>query len=226
MFITIAQINSKIGNIFSNTVEVIKTIIDTPRTDIILFPEMVLLGYPAYDLLDRNDIKHELNISLKEILKVSKLKPDTTIILGSVRYHNNKMYNTQFVIKDGHIIHTQDKQCLPNYDVFQDKRHFSEGSWNGTFLINGKRCALFICEDIWANEFSPKIKNLYNINPIKRLKSEPVDLILCSSASPYEYAKHQKRFKLLESISKTYSVDLAFVNSVGAQDDVIFDGQV
>ncbi len=225
MFVTIAQINTKIGNITNNTYSVIKTIFNSPKTDVLIFPELVLLGYPAYDLIERDDIKIELKRSLQDICKASKLKPKLNIIIGTVRYDKSKKFNALYVIKNGHIIHTQDKQCLPNYDVFQDKRHFEPGTWSGVFEINGKKCALFVCEDLWANEFCPSINALYNVSPISQLDQENVDVIFCTSASPFEYGKHQKRYKLLESISKKFEADMVFVNGVGAHDDIIFDGQ-
>jgi len=213
MKIMMAQINSCIGDITGNTEKVVAVICQKTECDVMVFPELVLLGYPAYDVIERPEIKWQLQTSYKHLLKCSKLNPSTAILFGSVRYDGKKRYNTLFVIRNGKTIHFQDKQCLPNYDVFSDERHFSAGKFNGIFNLNGMRCGFLVCEDAWKP------------GPVRTLSTKSVDLVFCISASPFHYGKRLQRERIFETIAKSLVSHFVMVNAVGAQDDLVFDGE-
>lgn len=213
MKILMAQMNSQIGDVEGNSQRLVSIICQKLDCDVIVFPEMVLLGYPAYDLIERPEIKAQLQNAYRHILKCSSLNPNTAIIFGSIRYDKEKRYNTLFVVKNGRTIHYQDKQCLAIDDVFADERHFLRGEFNGTFVLNGKRCGFMVCEDAWKKK------------PTLQLQNKMVDVVFCISASPFHYGKRVKRRQIFETIAKTLRAHVVMVNAVGAQDDVIFDGE-
>ncbi|MCC7460134.1 MAG: NAD+ synthase, partial [Proteobacteria bacterium] len=147
--------------------------------------------------------------------KIAKDFPELNFVLGSA----DKNYNVAHVISGGKIIRTCKKNLLPNYDVFDERRYFKPGSEPEIVEISGKKIAVTICEDIWAQDVQ-----LYNNDPIKNLKGLEMDLVINLSASPFEPHKYERRLKVVGSNAKYLSKPVIYVNLVGGNDELIFDG--
>ncbi len=209
----IAQVNFLVGDIEGNTqrvIDAIKTAEKENQADLIIFPEMTLTAYPAKDLWLRTTTEDRVQHALKRILT---LKSAIGIILGYPKQTGSRLYNEAAFIQHGKIILTYQKQYLPNYNVFNEFRYFSPGEKPvGFFQIKGHRVGLIICEDLWY----PK--------PAQQAAQAGAELLISINASPFTYQKHEQRLALIQQQSKKNHLPILYVNSVGGQDDLIFDG--
>ena len=212
MKISLAQINPTVGDIKANYKLIVKhaKIALGKNSEILITPELSICGYPPEDLLLNNDFVDECN---KSLLKIAKKFPKLRIIVGHPRNVKGLLFNSASILYKGKIEKTYDKQTLPNYGVFDEKRYFNPGSKSVTFTHKGKKFGLLICEDIWVP------------GPAEELISKKVDYIICINASPYEIDKQKGRFSQLEkrfiALGKS---KIIYVNLVGGQDDLLFDG--
>lgn len=210
--IAIAQINVTVGAIEKNTDKIIRTLEEAQNdhhADIVIFPEMVVTGYPPEDLLYRASLYERVNKALTSI-KHHKNLP--TSIIGYPEKVNNSIYNTASVIQQGSIIHSYQKQKLPNYSVFDEKRYFTAGSKTSTFQVKGINISLLICEDLWYP------------NLIHDAKQYGAELIIAINASPFDTNKESSRKDMIKNYAQTYQLPLIYVNLVGGQDELVFDG--
>lgn len=227
MKIAIGQINSKIGDFLSNRV----TILDetnkalTQGASLIVFPEMAICGYPPMDLVNYDSF---VNGNLESLNWLQQTLPEgIAVVVGYVEYNKSgqgkRLVNRVSVIKDGCIIFNQDKTLLPTYDVFDEARYFEPSKERSTFIYNGIRIGIAICEDIWWNhgEFSDKE---YPENPVDDLLNEKPDLLLVPSASPFYSGKQVTRLEITRDIVSKANCPLIYVNSIGSNDNLIFDG--
>ncbi|HOK41141.1 MAG TPA: NAD+ synthase [bacterium] len=220
MKFAICQINSQIGDFENNSNKIINYIklATEQKCDLIIFPELCISGYPPMDLLDNPEfIDHNYN-ALNKILKHT-VNSDNYVILGSITRLNNQLFNSALVLHKGNIIFQQNKTLLPNYDVFDEKRYFTPNKKFSLFQINNFKIGILICEDIWYDEF----KN-YKINPINKIKKLKPDLVVVISASPFEKEKIEKRLTICHNNFVKSKIPIIYVNSIGAQDELIFDG--
>ena len=209
MKISLAQINPTVGDIQSNCKLIIKhaKIAEKSNTEILITPELSICGYPPEDLLLNNDFIEECNDAL---LKIAKSFPRLKIIVGHPRSMKGVLFNSASILYAGKIQQTYDKQILPNYGVFDEKRYFQAGNKSLIFSHKNKKFGLLICEDIWIEGPAEKLSN--------------VDYIICINASPYEINKYKNRIKELKKRFLLNSCTLIYVNLVGGQDDLLFDG--
>lgn len=209
MIIALAQINPTLGDFQGNKQKILEYWINAADklADIVVFPELAISGYNPCDLILRKSFVEESQNILMELVEESK-NISTSIIIGSVISENDKIFNSAFMIHNGKILHRHDKISLPNYGVFDEKRLFSRGHCTSFIEFKGKKILLLICEDIWQN------------NHIL----SGMDYIIVLNASPYEVDKHKARISLLQEKSVKYSSDILYVNMVGCQDSVIYDG--
>lgn len=248
--IGIAQINPIVGDIEYNAAKVIKHIQHAQKIglDMIVFPELTLMGYPIEDTIDRHNIIVEDNIKwLKAIAKTTK---DTAAIVGFVEPRKiknltgKKYYNSVAILQDGKIQGIVRKSLLPTYSEFNDYRYIEPSPIAGnqpaetlecfdedkvckcpkTNLINHKKYGISICEDCWNNKEFFNDKTLYSIDPIDELSKEKPDVFINCSASPTRAKKEQLKHNMLSFISKKYSTPIVYVNQVGAIDNSSFDG--
>lgn len=223
MRIAISQIDPTVGDIKGNTERILKEI-DRAKTffaDIIIFPELSLIGYPPRDLLYNPDVAKKVEEILRDkIIPVSK---DIGIILGVPSYDRDKIYNSAVFFYQGGLLARRDKTLLPTYDVFDEARYFKPAIDNYPIDFKGKRLGLTICEDIW-NDKDYWSRKLYDTDPIERLISCGIDIIINISASPYHYGKRDLRIDMLSYIAKKYRKPIIYVNQVGGNDELIFDG--
>ncbi len=211
----IAQFNAIVGDIEGNLKKIIDIIDDNRElnaTKVFVFPELALCGYSPEDLLFREDFAGKVNDSILEISH--HIKSNEYLILGAPRYSDDysKVWNSALIINNKKVIGTYDKQFLPNYGVFDEKRYFERGEKNKVIDIEGNRIGILICEDSW------NLSSLYN-NDLSNL-----DFLISINASPFEKGKDEKRRKFFNKVASKYSFNFIYVNTVGGQDEIVFDG--
>lgn len=225
MRIALAQLNPTIGALSQNT-ERIKHYYHqalTGQAEVVIFSELALIGYPPQDLLLYEDlINQEQELLKKEVLPLTK-KYCTPIIIGVTHVENSKLYNAALVLENGLVKSVHKKTLLPNYDVFDEARYFTRCTERKIELLGTTRSAITICEDIWNDQdfFSPQI---YDIDPVEILFEQDANLLINLSASPYNLGKQKLREKLLSFLAKKYRSGVLYLNQVGGNDELIFDG--
>ncbi|MDR0376869.1 MAG: NAD+ synthase [Spirochaetaceae bacterium] len=228
MRIALAQINSTIGD-FSGNMEKILTFSRRAarehQANAALFPELAVCGYPPMDLLDQDRFV-EANIRAVRILQ-RELPRGIAVGIGFVGrtpYSGGKaLVNEYGIILNGKLAFEQIKTLLPTYDVFDEARNFeSAQEWN-VFEWNGERIGVAICEDVWRETAIPGAR--YVRDPVRLLLDQGISLLCVPSASPYYAGKFQVRCELAERLSARGDIPIAYINAVGANDSIIFDGR-
>ena len=210
--IALAQLNPIVGDVKGNIIKLIDIRNNLKdEVDIIVAPELYVTGYPIDDLVLRNDflelVENEINI-LAEITNDGK----AAIVLGAPRKEKNSIRNSVFVLDDGKITSFRDKHNLPNSGVFDEQRIFSPGALSGPVKIRNVLIGLPICEDIWTE------------NVIECLCETGAEIILSINASPYSLKKHDQRMSVAVSRVIESKIPLIYLNRVGGQDELVFDG--
>ncbi|XCN72718.1 MAG: NAD+ synthase [Candidatus Electrothrix aestuarii] len=220
MKIALAQINPIIGAFMYNRDRVVERIRQAEEADcgLIIFPELTLCGYPPQDLLERPAFLQAHDEMLEELVaSVGEIG----VILGVPEQRQGKgkpLYNSALLIHQGRVLHRVRKQLLPTYDVFDESRYFEPGPPSLPFSFQGLRLGLTICEDIWPSQ--------YPQDPVASLLQghDGLDLLINISASPYHHGKLAERNGLLTTLCREHKLPLLYVNQVGGQDSLIFDG--
>ena len=213
MKIAVAQINPNVGDITGNYQKIVEGIekAKAQHADLVVFPEMCVPGYPPKDLLLKKNLVEENKSFIDTIAAHSS---NISVIVGFVDVKEGNLYNAAAIMSDTKIIQIYHKMHLPNYDVFDEKRYFKPGEKADLVLINGVNIGISICEDIW-------IEN----GPVSAQYTQGADLIINISASPFHAGKASVREELLSRRARENKVPVIYVNTVGAQDDLIFDGR-
>lgn len=212
--VTIAQLNPTLGDFEENLKKAKEAleVAEKDKSDVVVFPELFLSGYPPEDLVMRLSFLKENRESLEEFASLTRGK-DTVCVVGFVD-SDEDVYNAAAVVKDGEILGVYRKMFLPNYSVFDEKRYFKPGDKLMVLKMGDVRVGITICEDIW--------------NPVEPLASlslgNNVHVVLNLSASPYYIGKPSLREKYLSVKSYDHHVALVYCNMVGAQDELVFDG--
>lgn len=210
--IVLAQLNFLVGDIPGNTQKIINAITharETLKAQAIVFPELALTGYPPEDLLFRDDFHSQVTQGL---LAIAKHTQGLTVIVGHPYYIDHKIYNAAAIFQENTIAHHYYKQCLPNYGVFDEQRYFSPGKSPCVISIEGISIGIVICEDLWHED------------PLAQAKKAGAKLIISLNASPFEIDKQAERQRILHLRTTETQLPILYVNHVGTQDDVIFDG--
>ena len=212
--IALAQINPVVGD-FNFNANKIKQHLKQARkmgADVVLFPELAITGYPPEDLLLKEKF---LTQSQKTLEKVRPHSKQLTAIIGFAEKKGKEVYNSAALLCDGKNVGTCRKMLLPNYGVFDEKRYFHEGKSPVRFSLKGAMLGITICEDIWEDS-----------GPGKTLCGKGnVDLLLNISSSPFHKGKGKARKKMIQQRARSYRSHIAYVNLVGGQDELVFDGQ-
>ena len=212
MKISLAEINSKVGDLKYNA-NLIKKHADIAYkngAEILITPELSLCGYPPEDLLLETEF---IDRCQHYLIEIAKKFPKLKIIVGHPKRKNKLLYNSISLLYKGKINKVYDKQKLPNYGVFDEKRYFSPGNKPGVFKHKGKIFGLLICEDIWE------------LGPLEELNELNVEYIICVNASPYEFNKTKNKFNIIQKrLDKLNDLTLIYLNCVGGQDELLFDG--
>ena len=224
MKIALAQINPKVGDLkhnFNLIVANIKTAL-AAKAKILVLPEMALLGYPPKDLLLKHGLLERQQYYLDELLLYTR-DNDLAIIVGACsanKGYGKELHNSVFCLQAGEIKKIASKILLPNYDVFDETRYFEPGSSVQIFEYEGIKFGLSICEDIWIEAYP----SMYKQDPVRDLLAAGAQIIINASASPYAIAKPSLRQNLLSNIAKRNNVPIIYINQVGANDELVFDG--
>jgi NAD+ synthase (glutamine-hydrolysing) len=225
--IALGQINTTIGD-FDGNGDAIRTATVRARSEgaeLIVFPELSLCGYPPMDLLDHAAFVEENLKTMRELQRT--LPPGIAVVIGYVDRTptpaGKALQNVAAVILDGRIVFRQAKRLLPTYDVFDEARYFEPARESRVWEFDGVRIGIAICEDIWW-ETEPVPGSRYPIDPVRDLLDGGAEIILAPSASPFHSGKVATRFQLTSSIGRNSGVPLVYVNSVGGNDSLVFDG--
>ncbi len=211
--IVMAQINTLVGDFSGNTAKVIATVHRARQqyaNPVVVFPELVLCGYPPEDLLLRDSIKLRVEQSLQTICE--QAPGEAYVIIGFPRREGDVLYNVAGVIHRGELIAEYRKQYLPNYQVFDEKRYFQAGDSPCIVSIEGIAVALSICEDIWEDA------------PTAQAAEAGAQLMINLNASPYHLGKPGERRALVSRQAVIGGFPIVYVNLVGGQDELVFDG--
>jgi len=230
MKITIAQLNYHIGN-FDRNKDLICNAIKKAKSegsDLIVFSELCIPGYPPLDLLDRLDFIEKCRSTVNEIAKECT---GIAAIVGSptlnTKPEGKKLFNSALVLSEGKIIFSANKALLPTYDIFDEYRYFEPENRFSVLSFKGMKFAITICEDLWDeqpfdNEFEKT--RLYTVSPMEELSKQNPDIIINISASPFSYSKIEAKENIFRSKAIKYKIPVISVNQVGANTELIFDG--
>ncbi len=210
--ISLAQINPTVGAIKKNFEKIKKNYLKAREEspNLVVFPELCLCGYPADDLLLRKDMIDACANYIPELAALTLSGP--AMLVGTPVIDFSKTYNAVLLLKDGEVSQKFYKNNLPNYGVFDEKRHFEKADTNHIFELEGQRIGLLICEELWKKEMA------------EQLSKEGIDLFISINASPFEIHKDTQRFELAHKFSLRAGVPFYYINQVGGQDDLLFDG--
>jgi NAD+ synthase (glutamine-hydrolysing) len=230
MKISVAQLNYKIGN-FAGNKDLICKALDKAKnegSDLVIFSELCIPGYPPLDLLDRVDFIEKCDQTVKEI---AGFCTGITAIVGSPTFNTDpegkKLFNSALVLSEGKIIFKTNKALLPTYDIFDEYRYFEPEKNFSIFTIKGIKIALTICEDLWDEQpFDNKFEKsrLYSISPMDELSRYNPDLIINISASPFSYTKVEAKKNIFISKAVKHKIPVITANQTGANTELIFDG--
>ncbi len=210
--IALAQIDLLVGDVRGNLERVITEAQRARaelRADLVLFPELTLSGYPPEDLLFHRGLRLQIERALAEL---QQAVPEIGIVVGYPEYEQGRIYNAALLMRGGRALARHRKACLPNYKVFDEKRYFAPGSEPTVADFDGHRLGLLVCEDAWEPE------------PALAAKARGAELLLIINASPYENHKQREREQVLAERVRQTQLPAAYVNLLGGQDELVFDG--
>lgn len=213
MKIALAQLNYIVGDLDFNSQKIITAIeqANQDQADLIIFSELSVTGYSPEDLLTYPSF---ITKTAKKIHEIASFSKQLDVIIGAPLHENGKLFNAAYHLSEGKIKQIVKKTLLPTYDVFDEKRYFSPSDKLNCIEIKGQKVALVICEDTWIIEESP-LHTLWNEKP---------SFIINISASPFSRTHQEARFQMANKIQKNFPVPFIYVNQIGANTELIFDG--
>lgn len=225
--IALCQINPTVGDLEGNSKKILDFYGRACREfgpDLVVFPECGLVGYPPEDLLLRESF---VQANLKALQRLARRTGRAGMIVGFVAKREGKIYNAAAVLGNQRVLSVYEKCFLPNYGVFDEKRYFSPGTGSGLIRLSGVKLGISICEDLWLDE---EVRFLGNakvraVSPILRQARSGAAVLINISASPYHAGKLRVRLDLLKARARRTGRPLLYVNLVGAQDELVFDGR-
>ncbi len=227
MKFALAQINPIVGDIEGNAKKILEYIKRArgENARLVIFPELALIGYPPRDLLLKPSLIEKNIEALNSI--VGNMPEEITAIIGCIQRNTlnvgKDLYNSVAVVCKGRILSIHHKSLLPNYDVFDEQRYFEPGPMITLARIDGRKIGISICEDLWTlGNVVGRV--LYHYDPIATMASEGAEMFINVAASPFVVDKHKTRSRLLSEHAKRYQLPLVYVNQVGGNDELIFDG--
>ncbi|WP_423821362.1 NAD+ synthase [Salinisphaera sp. SPP-AMP-43] len=211
--LALAQLNVWVGDIEGNArqiMEAAEIARDREQADIMVTPELALIGYPPDDLLLRRGLPDVIEQALD---KLTRELVGITVVIGYPEYVGNEIYNAAVVVRDGERIAHYRKQCLPNYGVFDERRHYRPGDAPCVFEHNGHQVGVTICEDIWEQ------------GPAAQSAAAGAEILVNLNASPFHVDKQAEREHLLAVRARANNLAICYCNAVGGQDELVFDGR-
>ena len=228
MRIALAQINATVGDFAGNSARILARMQEARalNADLVVFPELCLCGYPPMDLLDHGSFVAENRKALRHLQRA--IPPGLGAVIGYVDRNRGAsgkhLANAASLLADGRILHTQAKTLLPAYDVFDESRYFEPAAERRLAHFKGERIGITICEDIWW-ETEPDPAGRYAVDPVRDCLDQGATLLVAPSASPYYRGKPHVRRRLVAGIGAGAGVPVVYVNMVGGNDGLLFDGQ-
>ncbi len=230
MKVTLAQLNPIVGDVQGNLAKAVQTLSacrkDAP--DLVIFPELFLVGYPPRDLLERPSFIDRTQGAIEELLSVSKQYPQTGVIVGapqpSQQPFGKGLHNSALLLYQGKLLFTQHKSLLPTYDVFDEPRYFDPGAEDLPVNFKDATLGISICEDAW-NDPALWHRCSYSYDPIEVMAKAGASLIINIAASPFHRGKEKFRYSIVRSHATKHRIPFLFVNQVGANDELVFDGR-
>ncbi len=230
MKIALAQLNYHVANFEFNTKRIVAAIEEAKEqfADIIVFSELAVCGYPPYDFLERKEFIESCERAVTEIAGHCT---GIAAVVGAPSINpeskGKNLFNSAYFLFDGEVKDITHKTLLPNYDVFDEYRYFEPNSRFDVVEYKGKKIALTVCEDLWdeqpvANSFARS--KLYAKSPMEELMNLSPDFVLNIAASPFSYSQVEIRRQIVQKKADKYSVPVVYVNQVGANTDLVFDG--
>ena len=221
--IAIAQIDPIIGDIKGNINKILDYTHRAKKENcgLIVFPELSVIGYPPRDLLFRKEFKDKIETAINE--KIIPESKDIGILLGLPFYKDDKIYNSAVLFYDEKLLGYQNKTLLPSYDVFDETRYFKPSKYRHPILFRGVSLGVTVCEDIW-NDKDYWNRSIYDIDPLEELVAQGAEVIINISASPYHFGKIKLRLEMMSYIAQKYKRPIIYVNQIGGNDELIFDG--
>jgi len=227
--ITLAQLNPTIGDFQGNLKKMESVLLNAASkgAELALFTELFPSGYPPKDWLIKQAFLRDYEAAQKQILELSRQVPETAVLYGGVEHitqgTGKRLYNSALLVQNGKLLFTQRKTLLPTYDVFDEARYFQRANEIDVIEFGGERLGITICEDIW-NEAETFRDRLYTLDPVEVLAGKNTTLIINISASPFGIGKETIRYNLLHNHARRHAVPFILVNQVGANDELICDG--
>jgi NAD+ synthase (glutamine-hydrolysing) len=210
--VVLAQMNPVVGDVEGNTRRLLALAVrarDELQADLVLFPELVVCGYPPEDLLLHRGMQNQVAAALA---RIRRELAGIAAVVGYPEYAGEALYNSVALIADGELRANYRKHCLPNYGVFDEKRYFTPGTEPAVVDLGGYRLALTICEDVWEKE------------PCLRAAEAGAEVLLVVNGSPYDTTSTERRARVLSDRVGQTGLPLVYLNMVGGQDELIFDG--
>lgn len=205
----------QVGDIKKNADKIISASIAASQqgADLVVFPELALVGYPPEDLLYRQGF---INQAKKQCLRIqqtlSEAANDTTVVFGLPVEQQGKVYNAAVCLLHGEVQHTYFKRSLPNYSVFDELRYFTAGHESGVITVKGYKLGLLICEDVWQQSI------------VEQAKEAGAQALIVLNASPFHINKHDERVSVLQDNARQFQIPALYLNMTGGQDELVFDG--
>lgn len=206
----LAQLNLKVGALEENTRQILATLAEHPDADLVVFPELALTGYPPEDLLFRLDLYQHTERCLGRI--AAAVPAGQLALVGHPETDGDQVFNCLSVLSDGQCLARYRKQELPNYGVFDEPRYFTPGAEPVVVECRGQRIGLLICEDLWVEHH------------VLAARNAGAELLVSVNASPFEEYKYEQRLQVLQRRACESGLPLVYLNLVGGQDELVFDG--
>lgn len=231
MRLAVAQLNPVVGDVGGNVERVRQTLRDAhgDKPDLVIFPELLLSGYPPRDLLEYPWFLRRVEEGIEELRHISRGYPDTGIVVGAPLSTGQAVgagiYNAALLFFRGDVLLRQAKSLLPTYDVFDEARYFDAGSGPQVCPFMGETLGVSICEDAWNDPELWPLQRMYPFDPIAIQAHKGATLFVNISASPFYVGKEEIRFRLIRGHAQKHGVPFVYVNQVGGNDELIFDGR-
>jgi NAD+ synthase (glutamine-hydrolysing) len=210
--IALAQLDLVVGDVHGNADRIIECADrarNEMRADLVVFPELSVCGYPPEDLLFHSGLRRRVD---QAVVRIRDSVRDIAVLIGFPEYHEEVIFNSCAVFKDGQQLAHYRKQILPNYRVFDEVRYFTPGKQASVFSLNGIRIGLNICEDVWQP------------GPAQMTRAAGAELIVAINGSPYELGIQEQREAVMRDRIQSVGVPAIYLNMVGGQDELVFDG--
>ena len=210
--LALAQLDLAVGDVAGNTAKIIRYASEAReklQADIVVFPELSVCGYPPEDLLFHSGLRWEVEKAINEIRESVR---GIAVLIGFPEYEEGRIHNACAVFRDGELLAHYRKRQLPNYSVFDEERYFEAGKDASVFALNGIRIGLNICEDIWSTV------------PLAASRRAGAECIIAINGSPYETVSQRNRENVVRSRIAEIDIPVVYVNMVGGQDELVFDG--